>query len=134
MTATGGCLCGGVRYLVDGPLRDVIACHCGQCRKTSGHFVAATACRRVDLVLESEQTLTWYRSSEHARRGFCNRCGGNVLWRADDSDQVSITAGTLDAPSGLRLARHIYVADKADYYDITDTLPQFPGDESDETT
>lgn len=43
---TGGCPCGGVRYEVRGPLRDVIACHCTQCRRTSGHFVAATACRR----------------------------------------------------------------------------------------
>ena len=46
---TGGCLCGGVRYAVTGPLRDIIACHCEQCRRSSGHFVAATACRREQI-------------------------------------------------------------------------------------
>lgn len=43
---TGGCMCGAVRYAVHGPLRNVITCHCEQCRRSSGHFVAATACRR----------------------------------------------------------------------------------------
>lgn len=61
--ARGGCLCGGVRYEVTGPLRGVWACHCSQCRRTSGNFVAATQCRRDDLDLLSTETLAWYRSS-----------------------------------------------------------------------
>ena len=45
----GGCLCGAVRYEIRGPLRGVIACHCSQCRRTSGHYVAMTI-RGFDLV------------------------------------------------------------------------------------
>ena len=124
-TARGSCLCGGVRYEVRGPLRDVIACHCSQCRKTSGHFVAATQARNADLILVVAATLRWYRSSETAERGFCSRCGGNLFWResAPGTDVISIMAGTLEIPTGLRIAEHIFTVDKSDYYDIGEAAP-----------
>ena len=122
--ATGGCLCGGVRYEVRGALREVLACHCSQCARTSGNFVAATSCDSGDLTLASSDTLTWYRSSQVAERGFCRVCGGNLFWKPDHGDYVSITAGSIDPPTGLRIAEHIYVGSKSDFYDITDTLPQ----------
>jgi hypothetical protein len=126
VTARGGCLCGGVRYETLGPLRNVIACHCSQCRKTSGHFVAATQVPSKELRLTESATLRWYRSSAGAERGFCVRCGGNLFWRetAPGSLDTSIMAGTLDPPTGLRIVEHIYTADKSDYYEIDDGLPQ----------
>ena len=114
----GGCLCGGVRYRINGPLRHVIACHCSQCRRTSGHFVAATSASTSDIEFLSDETLTWYASSSEAKRGFCDRCGGNLFWRVNGTTKTSIMAGTLDAPTGLRIAEHIFVEDKSDYYDI----------------
>ena len=68
MTA-GSCLCGAVTYRVNGALRPVVACHCIQCRKTSGHYVAATSARREAIEITGE--VTWFRSSESALRGFC---------------------------------------------------------------
>ncbi|WP_339951253.1 GFA family protein [uncultured Albimonas sp.] len=127
--ATGGCLCGGVRYRVTGPLRPVVGCHCEMCRRTSGHHVAATACLSEHLVLESAGTLTWYRSSPSARRGFCGTCGGNLFWSPDSGTHVSIMAGTLDMPSGLSLVGHIHVAGKGDYFELDPALPAFEGDE-----
>lgn len=124
-TATGGCLCRGVRYRVTGPLREVVFCHCTQCRRSSGHYAAATACAPGDLVLEAEATLTWHRASDIAARGFCGTCGGNLFWKPDHGGHVAIFAGTLDAPTGLRAARHIHVASKGDYYRIADGLPRF---------
>ncbi len=116
---TGSCLCGGVRYQVAGPLRHVIACHCGQCRKTSGHYVAATQAALADVTITGE-TLGWYRSSPEAERGFCTRCGGNLFWRPGAGGRISIFAGTLDGPTGLRMTEQIHVADKGDYYDLPD--------------
>jgi len=125
----GGCLCGGVRYTIAGPLRDVIACHCSQCRRTSGHYVAATSAPATAVTLVSQTTLTWYRSSAQAERGFCSRCGGNLFWRAQRSGdaRLSIMAGTLDLPTGLRIVEHIFVADKSDYYELRDDIAQKPG-------
>ncbi|MDX1607168.1 MAG: GFA family protein, partial [Candidatus Competibacterales bacterium] len=78
-TFTGGCLCGAVRYRARGPLRPVIACHCRQCRRSSGHYVAATAALREALDLEDASgALRWYRSSTQARRGFCAQCGSSL--------------------------------------------------------
>ena len=115
---TGGCLCGGVRYRAIGPLRHVIACHCGQCRKTSGHHAAMTSVPLARFALEVDETLVWFHSSESARRGFCNRCGGNLFWKPAGENRVSITAGTLDGATGLAIERHIYTEDAGDYYDV----------------
>lgn len=128
---SGGCLCGAVRYRVTGPLRGVVACHCGQCRRSSGHHVAATAARREDVVITGE--VTWYASSPEARRGFCARCGSNLFWERPGSGGISIFAGSLDLPTGLRLKGHIHVAGKGDYYEIADGLPQAEADDPEMT-
>lgn len=123
----GGCLCGAVRYTITGPLRDIVACHCSQCRRTSGHFVAATSAPAAALTVERDTGLAWYRSSDTAERGFCRVCGGNLFWRMLGSKDVSVMAGTLDAPTGLRISKHIFVADKSDYYTLEDGAPQLQG-------
>ncbi len=122
----GSCLCGGVRYEIHGPLRPVTVCHCSQCRKTSGHVVAATEAPTEAIQLLQATTLTWFKSSDTAERGFCSRCGGNLFWRetARTVRVTSVMAGTLDGPTGLSIDRHIFVADKLDYYDILDGCPQ----------
>ena len=121
---TGGCLCGGVRYRVAGPLRPIIYCHCGQCRRTSGHFVAATAAAADALEIVADESLAWFASSEHASRGFCRRCGSSLFWRPDDGSHISIMAGTLDNSDGLEPVEHIYVGAKGEYYELTDDLPK----------
>jgi hypothetical protein len=119
----GGCLCGGVRFAVAGPLRGIIACHCEQCRRTSGHFAAMTSTLRANIAFTSSKSLRWFRSSERAERGFCEACGSNLFWHPIGSDAMSITAGSLDAPTGLAIEKHIFVGDKSDYYQIHDDLP-----------
>ena len=122
--ATGSCNCGGVTYEVTGPLREVVACHCSQCRKQSGHFYAATNVADADLAISDSGTLKWYPASDEAERGFCGTCGSALFWKRHDSDHTSILAGTLDNEGGIKLARHIFVEDKGDYYEIDDGLPQ----------
>lgn len=122
--ATGRCLCGGVRFAVHGPLRAVILCHCGQCRRTHGHVAAYTSAARSHLRLDADDTLRWFESSPAARRGFCSRCGASLFWEPAGEDRVSIAAGCLDTPTGLASERHIFVRDASDYYRITDDLPR----------
>ncbi len=124
LRATGGCLCGAVRYEVRGALRPVVACHCTQCRRMTGHFLAATAAREADLAITREGTLKWYSASPHARRGFCGACGSTLFWHGAGRDYVAIAAGSLDGPTGLKLVQHIFTADKGDYYELDDGLAQ----------
>lgn len=118
---TGGCCCGGVRYRLEAPFRDVLGCHCSQCRKTSGHFVAMTSVPDTQFTLESGETLTWYKSSESARRGFCARCGGNLFFKPVDESRISVAAGTIDGDTGLRMTRHLYPEMHGDYYELNES-------------
>ena len=125
-THKGSCLCGSVRYTTEGPLRGVSVCHCSQCRKQSGHVYATVNVADDALTVEGASNLTWYRSSEKAKRGFCRICGSALFWKHEDENQVSILAGSLESPTGLSISRHIYCADKGDYYEIDDDKPQTP--------
>ena len=114
----GSCLCGQCRYEVTGSLRNVIACHCTQCRKQTGHYLAATNAKHRDFRLLSAKPLRWYRASPSATRGFCSNCGSILFWQAEGRKDISITAGTLDGPTGLKTESHIYCADRGDYYQL----------------
>lgn len=122
-TITGGCQCGEVRYEVRGRLRDVIACHCVQCRRTSGHFVAATACRRQAFTLVKSKSLKWYVAVAGFRRGFCSECGSSLFFEEDGGERVSIAAGSLDEPQGLKIVAHIFASEAGDYYEIDALVP-----------
>lgn len=120
----GSCLCGAVRFEVDGALPPPDACHCTICRKVSGHFFASTDVPRSLVTIHGEDKLTWYRSSEKVRRGFCSTCGSPLFFDPIHKDWIGITMGSFDRPTDTRLAIHIFVADQGDYYDIADGLPQ----------
>ena len=119
---TGSCLCGAITFTATGPARDPAACHCSQCRKQSGHYWAAVQ------VMDGDLTITgaprWYTSSPGVRRGFCPTCGSFLFWKAEADPDTGVALGALAAPTGLRLERHIFTADKGDYYDLPDGLPQ----------
>jgi hypothetical protein len=118
-TTNGSCLCGGVRYSVLGPLRDVWQCHCSRCKKTSGNFVAASGALLKDIRFRADETLTWYRPDDdpNVSYAFCRRCGASLFWRVVDQgdvDQhVSVMAGALDDAHGLRTTA-VWFADHAD--------------------
>ncbi|HEY7749127.1 MAG TPA: GFA family protein [Aestuariivirgaceae bacterium] len=116
----GSCLCGAVRYEVKGPLREVVGCHCTQCRKQTGHFMAATAAKLAHFKVSKDAGLRWYKSSDRAKRGFCQICGSTLFWQGTGRDYIAIAAGTLDGATGITIAGHIFCADKGDYYEILD--------------
>lgn len=122
----GGCLCGSVRFTAAAPLREVVACHCRECRKQSGHFYAMTSVPLDRFKLSLGHGLTWYRASGTAQRGFCRHCGSVLFWQPDAEARISIAAGAFDGMLGVRIARHIHCAEQGDYYDIADGVPQWP--------
>lgn len=120
----GSCLCGGVRFTVSGALGAPVACHCVQCRKQSGHYFASANVKRTDLAIASEANLAWFQSSAKVRRGFCKTCGSWLFWDPPARDWISIAMGAFDGSTATVLERHIFVAEKGDYYAIADGLPQ----------
>lgn len=124
---TGGCLCGGVQYRIQGPRRNIINCHCENCRRTHGHIAAYTLVKKTDLIMLAQQSLSWYHDkSPNTYRGFCRKCGASLFWDPRDaSEKMAIAAGSLDSTEGLKTIGHIYVAEAGDYYEIVDGLPEY---------
>ena len=112
----GSCLCGAVEFQADPPLRPVIACHCTQCRKTSGHYWAATSVPLARFHLIRSHGLRWFQSSAQARRGFCGTCGASLFWQPEAEDRISVAAGALDGETGLSIESHWHLPDAGDYY------------------
>jgi len=123
----GSCLCGRVTVRVEGELeQQPEACHCVQCRKQSGHFLAAVNVRKRRLTVQGEENVRWYRSSEKVERGFCKTCGSVLFWapNMEGYEWIAVAMGLFDGPTGTRLGKHTFVADKGDYYDLSDGVPQ----------
>jgi len=129
--ATGSCLCGAVKYEVRGRLRDVLFCHCYNCRRTHGHVSAYASSRRGDLAITEDRGLKWYHTDKdvtpNVQRGFCQECGASVFWDPRGQDNIYISAGTLDAPTGVKGAGRIWLSEACDYYKIDDELPRADG-------
>ena len=125
MTSTGGCLCGAVRFTIASEMREVSFCHCKQCRKQTGFYLASIGATDAELSVEGGDHVRWYASSEDAKRGFCDRCGSILFWKRDGSEHTSITAGALDDGSVLQPKRHIFVENKPDWYTVSDGLPRY---------
>ncbi|MBT8049015.1 MAG: GFA family protein [Xanthomonadales bacterium] len=125
----GACLCGAVNFEVADDLSPVEACHCEQCRKWTSHFLASTEVKRSDLTVTGSDSLSWFHSSEKVRRGFCSVCGASLFFDPIDQekhDWVGVSMGAIDTPTQTKMALHIFVAEKGDYYEIDDGLPQNP--------
>lgn len=129
----GGCLCGGVRFELDGAAGPFELCHCNRCRKVRGSaFMAGILVRRDAFRLLAGSEL--FRAYEAPlleaapayRVCFCGICGSPLPDAAGDSEWLEIPAGLLDEDPGLRPDKHIFVELKAPWYEIADDLPQPP--------
>jgi len=120
----GSCQCGSVRFDVAEAPSSPTACHCVQCRKQSGHYFASANIPKSSVSIEGAEHLTWYRSSEKVKRGFCSKCGSWLFWEPVFLDWTSVALGSIEGKTGLNLERHIFVAEKGDYYELADGLPQ----------
>ena len=121
----GGCLCGAVRYRVEGPLRNVVNCHCSMCQKLHGGFGPHSKALKSNITITNDNGLAWFKTSDIAQRGFCRECSSGLFWQPFDQDSTGIIAGSLDAPTGLKTIGHIFTGEKADFYKIADNSPQF---------
>lgn len=130
MTLNASCLCGNVRLTVQGELEHAPeACHCVQCRKHSGSFLTGVNVRKSKLTIDGAESIGWYASSEKVDRGFCLTCGSTLFWKPtmEGYEWISVAMGLFDGATGTRLAKHTFVDEKGDYYDLDDRVPQVDG-------
>ena len=119
MSGSGRCLCGAVSFVVTGPLNDVLDCHCARCRRFTGHYMAASRARVDDVeIADPDGLVRWYAPVPEAEYGFCARCGSSLFWRSTGApERVSICAGTLEPPTGLRTVEAWWTSEASDYHE-----------------
>lgn len=118
----GKCHCGSVTFAAKG-LSDIWYCHCKQCQHLTGLYIAAAGVLREDLKINGD--VNWLPISEKSESGHCRACGSYMFWNNPSRPTMSVLAGNINDTSGLEVKGHIFVAEKGDYYQITDGLPQF---------
>lgn len=127
---SGRCLCGGVRFEIHGPLGPLVYCHCESCRRANGTAFGANANVRARYWkwLAGRETIREYESSPGKMRSFCPTCGSPIYSRrVDDPEMLRVRLGLLDGEPGRRCLAHMFVAEKAPWYEIADDLPQYAG-------
>ena len=126
----GSCLCGKVRFVIDGKFGPVGQCHCSKCRKASGtdgnavFYTAATSFRW--LQGEGEIATFFVSGTSGWNSSFCTTCGSPTPHSNRDGKIYFVPAGLLDDDPGFRVyAAHIFVGSKAPWVCITDDAPQY---------
>ena len=122
---SGSCMCGAVKFTVSCELKPPDACHCVQCRKFSGHYAVGTDVPRNAVQIFGEENITWYHSSVNVRRGFCSVCGCCLFFDPPEKNWIGVAMGAFDGATGTHTELHIFVAEKGDYYEISDGLPKY---------
>lgn len=125
---SGGCLCGSVRFEIKGPIRNIVYCHCSQCRKAQGSAFATNGIVKAgDFdILTGADLLTGYESSPGQTKYFCRICGSPILSKSEARpEQVRVRLGTIDSEIVERPIAHIFSTSKAGWENLTDDLPQY---------
>lgn len=128
MALRASCLCKAVAIEIDGPVRDILFCHCTLCRKAHGTAFRARGRVKTDDLrwVSGEELVRYYESSLGEHRGFCSVCGSNLFTKfAARPQELGFALGVLDDDPGNRPTCHVFVGSKAPWYEITDALPQY---------
>ncbi len=125
---TGRCLCGGVRFEIHNGIRDIVYCHCSECRKAQGSAFATNGIVNVDdfRIVAGEDLLTGYEATPGQIKSFCRVCGSPIMSRGvSRPDQVRVRLGTVESDIDERPGAHIFVTSKANWEEICGDLPQY---------
>lgn len=127
----GSCLCGAVRFVLDGTPILARNCHCSRCRlgRSAAHAANVLAPLDAIRITEGAGRIASYKipEAQFFTQTFCTTCGGKTP-RHDASRGLAVAAlATFDDDPGIYPARHIFTGSKAPWFEITDGLPQDEG-------
>lgn len=127
-THEGGCLCGALRYRVEGPIESVGHCHCNSCRRSSGAAFVTWFTVELERLAWTVGKATQYMSSPGVTREFCGTCGTELAYSNNKAEKtIDITIGSLDCATNHPADRHIWTADKLKWLRIDEHLPAWRG-------
>ncbi len=126
--AAGGCLCGAVRFSSEGPFLFCAHCHCAWCQRAHGAaFVTWLGVSETTFrLVQGEDRLTWYSSSEQSDRGFCSKCGTTLFFRSVLAPgEVHIALACVDDAARVKPpAAHVFFDAHVPWFTFADDLPK----------
>jgi hypothetical protein len=124
MMREGGCMCGAVRFKVDGAPLNVRICHCRLCQKAHASPFFARALFEQRAVVVSGATSA-YPSSDALERVFCRQCGTRIFARRTNGTVIGVALAAFDDRNAFRPTEHVWVSEKVDWLKLNDGLPQY---------
>lgn len=129
MKYSGSCLCRKVLFVIEGEIKAITHCHCRDCQKShSAAFATFAAVQKKNFTLTGEEYMKRFTEPEGSTRLFCSVCGSSVLWlgrEEEHSDWISFSLALLDSEFAKDKRKHVWVSDKAPWYEILDHYPQY---------
>jgi len=131
--ATGGCVCGEVRYEAVGESLFVGHCHCHSCRRHTGAPVVTLVAFAADRVTFTKGDRKIYNSSPGVERGFCGQCGTSLTWEGEyrGLPLIGFHISTFDNPDAHVPTVHVRHGERIDWFDVADNLPRLRGGSDD---
>lgn len=126
MHMNGSCLCGKVKFKIDGLLQNIANCHCSMCRKFHGAAFGTYGTAVSLNWVSGEELIKIYKSSEKAERGFCSNCGSSIYYKpANPNSPWEIALGVLDQEPNYPVNADIYCSSRATWSENMQNLPQY---------
>lgn len=113
---TGSCGCGSVAYEAQGDIEGIVSCHCKFCQRLHGNYNPMVLVNKTDFTFTNEAGLSWYDSSDEARRGFCNRCGSALFKEQKQGPKILIAVGSLDDTTPWHNIKNVFTENAGAYY------------------
>jgi hypothetical protein len=123
---SGSCLCGDVRFEIEGEFERFYLCHCEYCRKDTGSAHAAN-------LFSSTATLRWLSGRDNVRqfnlpatrhsKCFCGTCGSALPIMRTSGELLVVPAGSLNSQVGIKPNAHIFVSSRAGWDDSLESIP-----------
>ncbi len=126
--ATGGCMCGALRFEATGAPLSTNYCHCTSCRKHSGAPVVTLVGYKIDQVRFTKGERKIHESSPGVGRAFCGQCGTPLTWEGDGGESgalVELLISTFDDPNAFAPQGHLHHAERISWFETTDKLPSY---------
>ena len=124
----GHCLCGKVSITATHASNDVGACHCRMCRRWGGGPFMEIDCG-AEVVIDGEDDVSVFDSSDWAERGFCRNCGTHLFYRLKESRQHMIPVGLFEDSASLAFKGQVFIDEKPDYYEFANKTKDYTGAE-----
>ncbi len=121
----GSCLCHKITYIITGEIGEIIHCHCETCRKAHGAaFSSVASVKDDDFKVSGEEWLSSFESSAGKQRYFCRQCGTQIYAKRDGTEHIILRLGSLDDDPSSHDGGHIWLEDKASWYDLDANTPR----------